>query len=69
MSLSEPLANAQLELGRSQVIKLGEEMAVVIGEGHTRMAGPAHDLRGIDTRGRDQSDSGVLQVMIMPMSA
>jgi hypothetical protein len=33
------------------------------------MAGPARDLRGIDTRGRDQSDSGVLQVMIMPMSA
>ena len=45
MSLSEPLplANAQLELGRSQVIKLEEEMALVIGEGHTCMAGSSRD--------------------------
>jgi len=51
MSLSEPLplANAQLELGRSQVIKLEEEMAVVIGEGHTCMVGPSRDRRELNT--------------------
>jgi hypothetical protein len=66
----EPGGADRLELGRSQVIKLGEEMAVmVIGEGDTRVAGPSRDLRGIDARGREQSDSGVFQVVLKPMSA
>ena len=65
MSLSEPLplANAQLELGRSQVIKLEEEMALVIGPHlYGRLVARSPRARH---RGRDR----VLQVMIMPMSA
>ena len=66
---TEPAGADRLELGHSQVIDLGEEVAVVMGESHTRMPGPPLQLRGFDTRGREKSDSGVSRVMLMPTSA
>jgi len=49
---------------RRVAIGLGEEVSVVVvGESHARMAGSSRDLRGVDARGREQTDSGVFQVM------
>ena len=42
---------------------------MVVSESHACVTSSSRDLRGIDARGREQSDSGVLEVVVKPISA